>query len=72
MLSDNGGYHSPIAIEAETPLRPGKGRPCHHTKKGRFRWNHLNAVPIRDIYDRWINKYANPSVDVLTKRTRDL
>ena len=41
-------------------------------KKGRFRWNYLNAVPIRDIYDRWINKYANHSVDVLTKLSRDL
>lgn len=41
-------------------------------KKGRFRWNYLNAVPIRDIYDRWINKYANHSVDVLTKLSRNL
>lgn len=41
-------------------------------KEGRFRWNYLNAVPIRVIYDRWINKYANHSVDLLTKLTRDL
>lgn len=36
-------------------------------KEGRFKWNYLDAVPIRKIYDRWINKYASPSVEVLTK-----
>ncbi|MEQ1762993.1 MAG: helix-turn-helix domain-containing protein [Pyrinomonadaceae bacterium] len=41
-------------------------------KKGRYRWNYLNAVPIREIYDRWINKYASPSVEMLTRLKRDL
>jgi DNA-binding transcriptional ArsR family regulator len=41
-------------------------------KKGRFKWNYLNAVPIREIYDRWINKYASPSVELLTRLKRDL
>ena len=41
-------------------------------KEGRFRWNYLNAVPIREIYDRWINKYATPSVEILTKLKHDL
>ena len=41
-------------------------------KVGRFRWNYLNAVPIREIYDRWINKYASPSVEILTKLKHDL
>ncbi len=36
-------------------------------KKGRFRWNYLDVTPIRDIYDRWINQYASPSVELLTK-----
>jgi len=36
-------------------------------KEGRFRWNYLDVVPIREIYDRWINKYASPSVEMLTK-----
>ncbi|HCA59339.1 MAG TPA: ArsR family transcriptional regulator [Blastocatellia bacterium] len=49
-----------------------QGQACHHTKKGRLRWNHLNALPIRDIFDRWINKYVNHSVDLLIKLTRDL
>lgn len=41
-------------------------------KKGKFRWNYLNAVPIRDIYDRWINQYASPSVELLTKLSHQL
>lgn len=41
-------------------------------KKGKFRWNYLNVVPIRDIYDRWINQYASPSVELLTKLKHDL
>ncbi len=41
-------------------------------KKGRNRWNYLNAVPIREIYDRWINQYASPSVELLTKLKLDL
>jgi DNA-binding transcriptional ArsR family regulator len=41
-------------------------------KEGRYRWNYLNAVPIRKIYDRWINKYASPSVEILTKLSNDL
>ena len=35
-------------------------------KEGRYRWNYLNSVPIREIYDRWINKYASPNVELLT------
>ena len=43
------------------------------TKKvGRFRWNYLDAVPIRKVYDRWINKYASPSVEILTRLKSDL
>ena len=34
-------------------------------KEGRFRWNYLDVVPIREIYDRWINQYASPSVELL-------
>lgn len=41
-------------------------------KEGRFRWNYLNAVPIREIYDRWISQYASPSVELLTKLKHDL
>lgn len=41
-------------------------------KEGRFRWNCLNVVPIREIYDRWINKYASPSVELLTRLKHDM
>jgi|SRR5580765_7697768 len=41
-------------------------------REGRYRWNYINAVPIRHIYDRWINKYASPSVAILTKLKHDL
>ncbi|MGH9946593.1 MAG: ArsR/SmtB family transcription factor [Pyrinomonadaceae bacterium] len=41
-------------------------------KEGRFRWNYLDAVPIRNIYDRWINKFASPNVELLTKLKNDL
>lgn len=26
--------------------------------RGRERWHHLNAVPLREIYDRWLSSYA--------------
>lgn len=41
-------------------------------KEGKHRWNYLDAVPIRDIYDRWINKYASPSVEMLRRWKKDL
>ncbi len=28
-------------------------------KDGRTRWNHLNAVPLRMIYERWVSKYED-------------
>lgn len=28
-------------------------------KEGRQRWNHLNAVPLRMIYERWVSKYED-------------
>ena len=36
-------------------------------QEGKFRWNYLDAVPVREIYDRWINQYASPSVELLVK-----
>jgi hypothetical protein len=41
-------------------------------REGRHRWNHLNAAPFRDIYDRWISAYAGPALDLLTRLKRDL
>lgn len=32
---------------------------------GRLRWNYLNALPIQDIANRWINQYAAGAVQRL-------
>lgn len=41
-------------------------------RKGRERWNHLNALPIKDIHDRWIGGYANNAVTLLARLKSDL
>lgn len=41
-------------------------------REGRNRWNYLNVVPVQEIYDRWISRYARPSVELLTRLKRDL
>jgi len=28
-------------------------------KEGRCKWHHLNAVPLRQIYERWVSKYED-------------
>lgn len=35
------------------------------TREGRERWNHLNALPIQQIHDRWISRYADHAISVL-------
>jgi DNA-binding transcriptional ArsR family regulator len=41
-------------------------------REGRLRWNYLNVLPIKQIYDRWISRYAEPSVNLLERLKRDL
>jgi len=41
-------------------------------REGRLRWNHLNAAPFKEIYDRWISAYAGHAVDLLARLKRDL
>jgi len=41
-------------------------------REGRVRWNYLNVVPVQEIYDRWISRFARPSVDLLARLKRDL
>jgi len=36
-------------------------------KEGRFRWNYLDALPIKRIHDRWIGKYADFAVEMLDR-----
>jgi DNA-binding transcriptional ArsR family regulator len=41
-------------------------------RQGRERWNHLNALPIKRIHDRWIGDYARHAVGLLDRLKRDL
>ena len=41
-------------------------------KEGRHRWNYLDVVPLREIYERWIDPLTSPAVDVLSRLRRDL
>jgi len=41
-------------------------------RKGRERWNYLNALPIKDIHDRWIGDYAENAVNLLSRLKSDL
>lgn len=36
-------------------------------RRGRERWNHLNALPIQAIHERWIGSFAGYSADKLGK-----
>lgn len=36
-------------------------------KVGRVRWNHLNALPIKAIHDRWIGPHAAGAVSGLAR-----
>lgn len=36
-------------------------------REGRYCWNYLDCVPIQRIFERWINKYASPDTDFLSK-----
>lgn len=35
--------------------------------RGRERWNHLNPLPIREIYRRWIRPFEEPLSDRLLR-----
>lgn len=34
-------------------------------RDGRERWNHLNALPIKRVHDRWISGYATHAATIL-------
>lgn len=34
-------------------------------RRGRHRLNHLNAVPIQRIHDRWVSRYQEPWIEAL-------
>lgn len=41
-------------------------------RKGRERWNHLDALPIKRIHDRWISSYAAHAVSIIDRLKSDL
>lgn len=41
-------------------------------RRGRHRWNYLNPLPIKEIHDRWIGRYAAGAVELLARLNRDL
>jgi DNA-binding transcriptional ArsR family regulator len=41
-------------------------------RQGRYRWNYLNSLPIKEIHDRWIGTYAANAVTLLSKLKRSL
>ena len=41
-------------------------------RDGRERWNHLNAMPIKQIHDRWISQYATHALNLLDRLKSDL
>jgi len=41
-------------------------------KEGRSRWNYLDVSPIQRIHQRWIEAYAMPSANLLSKLQQDL
>jgi DNA-binding transcriptional ArsR family regulator len=41
-------------------------------RRGREKLHFLNPVPIREVHDRWVGKYAEPWASALTELKRDL
>lgn len=41
-------------------------------REGRERWNHLDALPIKQIHDRWISEYAAHAVSLLDRLKHDM
>src|SRR6195952_2417453 len=41
-------------------------------RRGREKLHFLNPVPIRQVHDRWVSKYAEPWASALTGLKRDL
>jgi DNA-binding transcriptional ArsR family regulator len=41
-------------------------------RRGRERWNHLNPVPLRRVYERWVSSYEDNLAGSLIRLERDL
>ncbi len=41
-------------------------------REGRLRWNYINPLPIKELHDRWIGRYADGAVDLLARMKREI
>jgi DNA-binding transcriptional ArsR family regulator len=41
-------------------------------REGRLRWNYLNPLPVKEIFDRWISEYAVGAVNLLSRMKKDM
>ena len=41
-------------------------------RSGRHRWNYIDPLPIKDIYDRWVSDYASRAVNLLARMKRQM
>jgi DNA-binding transcriptional ArsR family regulator len=41
-------------------------------RAGRHRWNYLNPLPIQELADRWMSRYAVGAADRLARLKREL
>jgi DNA-binding transcriptional ArsR family regulator len=41
-------------------------------REGRVRWNYINALPIKELHDRWIGGYADSAIDLLARMKREI
>ena len=41
-------------------------------REGRLRWNYINPLPIKELYDRWIGSYADSAVELLARMKREI
>lgn len=41
-------------------------------RRGRYRWNYINPIPIKEIHDRWINDYTLAAINLLSRMKREI
>jgi DNA-binding transcriptional ArsR family regulator len=41
-------------------------------REGRLRWNYINPLPIKEVHDRWIGRYADSAIDLLARMKREI
>ena len=39
---------------------------------GKYRWNYINLLPIRELHDRWISKFSLDAIDIHTESKQDI